>query len=201
MVGFRHRQALRLISLVLAACCAPRPLRSPPVVASETCPHPGGPAVGLLGFEDDPVLLPLAAHLERLLTGEGFRVERRNRGATRNLDLAVVLDDFRPDIVSGATARRRANIYFLSTVVAAWMIPVLGASNNSVVALETRLDLTDLRAGRILWRGTKTARNDERPSGIPGEGDEHYLQVRLERVGSDLAAQIHDELCLRLRAP
>lgn len=157
--------------------------------------------VGLLGFEDFPVLQPLVQHLEGLLTADGFLVERRHRDATRNLDLAVVLDDFHPDIVSGATARRRTNVYFLSTLLAAWMIPVMGAFDHSVVALETRLTMTDPRAGRVLWQGTKSARNDERPSGMPGENDEHYVRVRLDRVGSDLAASIHDELCVRLRAP
>jgi len=92
-----------------------------------------------------------------------------------------VLDDYRPDIVSGATARRRTNIYFLATAVAAWMIPVMSALDQSVVALDTRLPILDVRAGVALWEGTAEARNDELPSGIPGETDEHYLHVRLDR--------------------
>ena len=112
-----------------------------------------------------------------------------------------MLDDYRPDIVSGATARRRTNIYFLATAVAAWMIPVMSALDQSVVALDTRLRVLDVRAGVVLWEGTAEAGNDERPSGIPGETDEHYLHMRLDQIGSDLAARIHDQLCLRLPGP
>jgi hypothetical protein len=201
MAQHRRRQAALLAVTLATSGCAPRALRTPPVVPSVACPPSGGRLVGLLGFDDTAVLVPLASHLEELLTADGFRVERRRRGATHDLDLAIGLDDFHPDIVSGATARRWTNIYFLSTALAAWMIPVMGAFDHSTVGLEARLTMTDLRAGRTLWQGSKSARNDERPSGMPGENDEHYVGVRLDRVGSDLAAGIHDELCLRLRAP
>ena|SRR5438477_7018363 len=85
-----------------------------------------------------------------------------------------------------------------STVVAAWMIPVMSAFDHSNVGLQADVSITDTRAGRVLWRGTVAASNDGPPSGMLGEDDEHYTQVRLERVGSDLAVHVRDRLCASL---
>src|SRR5438552_2332715 len=54
-----------LVALVLvASACAPRPLRTPPLLPSRQCPSGNARLVGLLGFEGSPELVPLVAHLE-----------------------------------------------------------------------------------------------------------------------------------------
>ena len=47
-----------------------------------------GRTVGMLGFDDDPVLVPLAESLDRLLVADGFATSRRPRGDLGDVDLA-----------------------------------------------------------------------------------------------------------------
>jgi hypothetical protein len=89
------------------------------------------------------------------------------------------------------------NLYFTYTLVAAWMIPVMGRAYDSSADAEAWLSIRDPRAGtgQTLRRYSRRMSITERPTGYPGENDQMFTQRLMDRVGTNLAVSFFEEHC------
>lgn len=176
----------------LLAGCAPRPLRTPELTPTNACPQATGTPVALAGFEREHGAI-LRVPLAQLLEAHGYRIVATPADAA----IVVSLDDLFAHVTSAATARRRANIYFTATLLAAWMMPIMSGSGayDSTVEIEAWLSVRSTRSGRSPVRDVKRATATERPSGFPGETDLQFAARVLDRIGANLAVAFFDERC------